>query len=92
MERIDNVWDDARAYYPGELWIYDIATEKGFQISTGDADSEVLLIANDTVYYRVSDSIFSAAISGAGLGKPVLVAKDNKIVQVHWAFLSRQGE
>src|ERR1700683_2596053 len=56
-------FDDASAIYPGRLDVYNIDTEKLFTITTNQGDSEILLIEENTVYYRVSDRLYKASIT-----------------------------
>jgi hypothetical protein len=77
----------ARAAYPGRLHIYNVATEKLFTITTNQADSEILLIEDGAVYYRVSDRLYKASISDQGIGSAELLATDERIRDAHWAFI-----
>jgi hypothetical protein len=60
----------------------------------GQGDSEILLVQDETVYYRVFDAIYKAAIiDGKSLGEPELLVKDGQIVpQIHWAFLKKENK
>jgi hypothetical protein len=73
--------------YPGKLYLYDVDTERVFPIVTGDGDSEVLLVDNNTVYYRSSDRLFSAPIENDHVGPPQLLVSDDVIRDAHWAFI-----
>ncbi|MCC6590396.1 MAG: hypothetical protein IT168_27135 [Bryobacterales bacterium] len=73
--------------YPGKLHIYDVETEKLFPLTTNQADTEVLLVQNGFVYYRVLNELYSAPISNEGLGHPSLLATDDAILDAHWAFI-----
>jgi len=75
--------------YPGRLHVYDSETERLHTIVTAQADSEILLVEDNTVYYRVADRLYSAAIEGKQLGKARLVAKAEEIRDAHWAFFKR---
>jgi hypothetical protein len=72
---------------PGKLDLYDVATEKMYHITTNQGDSEILLVDNNTVYYRVSDRLYSAAIGKDGLEPAKLLATSESIRDVHWAFV-----
>jgi hypothetical protein len=72
--------------YPGKLHIYDVDTDNVFQIDTKQGDSEILLIEGNTVYYRLSDRIYSAPITENGIGAARLLARDEAIRDAHWAF------
>lgn len=86
-DQVDEFETD-EAVFPGRLHIYDIDTERLYTITTNQADSEVLLIENKVVYYRVSDRLYSAQIGGSGISVPTLVAKDELIRDSHWAFIT----
>jgi hypothetical protein len=73
--------------YPGRLHLYDIETERVFSINTGQGDSEVLLVEGGNVYYRVEDQLYSAALTDGGVGKPELLARDEVVLDAHWAWL-----
>ena len=78
---------DAGAVFTGKLHLYDVETERVFPIATNDGDSEVLLVDEGTVYYRVSDRIYAAPISDKGVGLARLVTTDEVIRDAHWAFI-----
>lgn len=46
-----------------------------------------LPVENDTVYYRVSDRLYSASILSKGIGAAQLIAKDHIICDFNWAFI-----
>jgi hypothetical protein len=78
-------------YCPGILYLFNTDTEKYIEWNTHQGDSEILLVQDEIVYYRVFDEIYKAAIiAGESLGKPELLAKDNQVVpQIHWAFFGK---
>jgi hypothetical protein len=71
---------------PGHIYIVDIDSGQQFLIDTKQADSEVLLIEDDVVYYRAADHLYSAKITGKGLEPAQLLAADDAIRDAHWAF------
>ncbi|MGA9627512.1 MAG: hypothetical protein WBL65_22310 [Bryobacteraceae bacterium] len=73
--------------FPGRLNLYDVDSEKMYPITTNQADSEVLLVENGVVYYRVSDCLYSAEIRGGEIGAPKLLAKAEEVRDAHWAFI-----
>lgn len=78
-----------------EIWpksnqVYDASSEKTYTIVTGQADSEVLLVENGTVYYRSADKLYSAEIGEDGLKPARLLATSELIRDAHWAFTKRQ--
>lgn len=86
-ERMDD--PEAGVVYPGKFHIYDVETEKLFPLTTNQADSEVLLVENGTVYYRVLNQLYEAPISAQGIGAARLLATHDVILDVHWAFMKR---
>jgi hypothetical protein len=54
-----------RAWAPGTLSIYNVRTDKLYAITTGQGDSQILLVEGDTVYYRANTKLFSARIGPA---------------------------
>lgn len=86
-ERMDD--REAGMVYPGKFHIYDVETEKLFPLTTNQADSEILLVENGMVYYRVLNQLFEAPLSAKGIGAARLLATDDVILDVHWAFMKR---
>lgn len=85
--KMEDVFAEAVVVYPGRLHLYDIETKQMRTIVTNQADSEVLLVENETFYYRVSDRLYAAPIRAKGFGPARLLAKDDVIRDAHWAFL-----
>ncbi len=88
---VDDLFNDMHmrgTFFPGELALLNLDSGVQMKISTGIGDSEVVLVTDDAVYYRVDDVLYRRQITGASLGNPVTVAYGDKIVQVHWAFLN----
>ncbi len=89
---VDDYFRGETAVYPGKLLVYNARTKVLATVSTGQADSEVLLINDEAVFYRVNDEVFRCPIIGGALGKPLLLASGLAIYQAHWAFLSAARE
>ncbi len=68
------VFDSSRFIFPGRLYLYDVATERLYTIATNQGDSEILLVEDGVVYYRVSDRLYSATITGKDLSPGHLLA------------------
>lgn len=85
---VDGLFQQSMDVFSGELLIYDTRSGATFRVSTGEGDSEILLVTDSAVYYRVNDELFRAALSGGGPGKAVMIASGPAIIQAHWAFLS----
>jgi hypothetical protein len=83
---IDDIFEQSGTYFAGELALYDAKTGRRFAIHTGQGDSEILLIADDAVYYRVNDTIMRSAIGAASLGAPQRIASGSIVPQAHWMF------
>jgi hypothetical protein len=86
---VDDLFGGIEAVYPGELLIYNVMSHVKLRISTGQGDSEVLLVADQAVFYRVNDEIYRAAILDGALGNPVRLTAGGDTFQVHWAFLGK---
>jgi hypothetical protein len=84
---MEESFEAATAVFPGRLQLYDVETNQLFSIETKQGDSEVLLVEGDTFYYRVSDRLYSAAITPKGFGASTLLATDEAIRDAHWAFI-----
>lgn len=86
-ERWNYYPDEKYAYAPGILYFYNAYTKEYLELETNQADSEVILIQDDTVIYRVYDELYLAEIiKGKKLGKPKLLLKDDRVPDIHWAF------
>ncbi|MEJ2079935.1 MAG: hypothetical protein P8020_18095 [Acidobacteriota bacterium] len=70
-----------------ELFLYNTQTDQSFTIDTGDIESEVLLIDNNQVYYRVKDRLYRSTIREGRVEPPELVAQDPALTGVYWAFM-----
>ena len=68
-----------------EIFLYNIDTEKGYTIKTDGVESEVLLIENDVVYYRVKDRLYRSEIRN-GRMEPELLSQDPELLNVYCAF------
>ena len=78
---------DLKMYFPGILFLYDIRTGKKYTIETNQGDSEILLVEEDIVYYRVNDRILKAKIGKESIGEPELVVEGEVVPDIHWAFM-----
>jgi len=85
-----------KVYPEGRLFIYNMHTGKYIEweaIENGirQADSEVLYIEGEEVYYRINDKIYkSKIINGEKIGTPELLVQDRRITEVHWLFLAEE--
>lgn len=74
-------------YAPGILYFYNPSTRVYFELHTNQADSEVVLIRNNKVIYRVYDELYKAdLVDGNRLGESRLLLKDDRVPDIHWAF------
>jgi len=76
-------------YSPGILYLLNVSTRDYIEWNTGQGDSEILLVENNTVYYRVNDEIYKAAVAGKKLGKAQLLIKHEMVPDIHWAFKTK---
>lgn len=87
----DYRFDYFGVYSPGILYLINVKTRDYIEWNTKQGDSEVLLVENNRVYYRVNDEIFEAPIlNEKKLGKAKLLIKNEMVPDIHWAFLSTQ--
>lgn len=74
-------------YAPGILYFYNPSSKVYFELHTNQADSEVVLIQNNKVIYRVYDELYKAdLVDGNRLGESRLLLKDDRVPDIHWAF------
>lgn len=77
-------------YMPGILYLYNMETKQYIEWNTNQGDSEILLVHDGVVYYRVADKIYKASIiEGKSIGKPELIIQDERVHDIHWAFISK---
>src|SRR5262249_15302326 len=69
----DEAFHASGTYYAGILFLIDAATGRYFQIRTDQGDSEILLVHDNSVYYRVNNRLLVATLQGASLGPPQLL-------------------
>jgi hypothetical protein len=95
-ERTDGVWGDCfderiqyyGTYYPGLLYLFNVHTKDYIEWDTKQGDSEILLVQDDIVYYRVNTKILkSAIVENKKIGKPELLVDDVRVRDIHWAYL-----
>lgn len=80
-------WQQLAPYSEGCLFIYHVDTQSMIQWNTGHGDSEILMLKDECVYYRVYDKIYKASIiNHKALGEPELIIQNTLIGDVHWMF------
>lgn len=73
----------------GDLFVYHVATKQKISWNTGHGDSEILLLQDETVYYRVYDKIYKAQIINHNKsGQSKLLIQSPIINDVHWMFIT----
>src|SRR5205085_4051685 len=85
---IDNLFQRTPFQFTGELGLYNIRTRQSYRIATGQGDSEVLLVDNNVVYYRVNDAILKATLGSNKVDNTVALVRGANIQLAHWAFLA----
>jgi hypothetical protein len=94
-ERLPNVqaWyeeSSASLYWsPGVLILQNLADGRKIRIETDQEDSEILWAGQDSVVYRVNDTIFQARIASHRLQDVTVLVKDDDVPEIHWAFWSK---
>ena len=61
-------------------------SRKTYTIRTDQGDSEVLLVDADTVYYRVNDTLYKAAIRNDAIEDRIKIVTDDNVPLAHWLF------
>lgn len=84
---VDVRFEERKIFSPGKLFLYDTELKKKYFIDTQQGDSEILLVHDGQVYYRVYDEIRRADITENGIKSGVLLVKDGIVPDIHWAFL-----
>lgn len=74
---------------PGILVLQNLADGRKIRIETGQEDSEILWVDDDSVLYRVNDAIYQARIARDKLQDATLIVKDEDAPEVHWVFWSK---
>ena len=80
-------------YFPGILLLYNVQTRSYIEWKTTEkgkpqGDSEIILVENEIVYYRINDKLYKAPIiNGKKLGKSELLVRDERVRDIHWAFI-----
>ncbi len=74
----------------GALYVYNVKTGAHFLIETREADSEVLLVDDASIIYRINDQIKQAPINGGAVGPSTILAIGDAVSGVHWAFRGPQ--
>jgi hypothetical protein len=85
QEPIDSIFEN---YYPGIISLYDVRSGRKYRLDTGQGDTEVLLVDDKTIYYRVNDTLFRAEIGQTAIQNQMQIARDGNIQFAHWAFFS----
>jgi hypothetical protein len=85
---IDTLFADSQVVFAGSARLLDIRTGKRYDLFTGHGDTEVLLIDQATVYYRVNDALVRAQLGRDSIENTVVLLRDDRIPLVHWAFLA----
>jgi hypothetical protein len=80
---------ESNSVFPGRLHLFNVDTEKTLTIETKQADSEVLLIDRNVIYYRADTRLFSAEITDGKVSNARVIADAEYIRDAHWAFLRR---
>jgi hypothetical protein len=86
---VDDCFRDNGIYSPGIMYLYNTISGNKIDLVTNEGDSQILLVNDNKVYYRVNDEIFvRSIINDERLGPPELLVKNRIIVDIHWAFIA----
>jgi len=97
-EFTDGIWGDCfdermsyfGHYYPGLLYLFNVHTKDYIEWDTKQGDSEVLLVQDGYVYYRVNTKILkSTIIDNKRLLDTELLIDDERVRDIHWAYLKK---
>ena len=71
---------------PGILYLLNTRTRDLITWKTGESDSEIVLVTDREVLYRVGTRLYRATIGQAAHGPPELVIDSMEVLDLHWAF------
>jgi len=83
---VEDVLEDSGHSHSGKLFLWNEKTGEQYELDTGEADSEVVLVTGGSVVYRVNDSLFEAGLRGGKVLPPTLLASGRHVTGVHWVF------
>jgi hypothetical protein len=83
---VEDVLEDSGHSHSAKLFLWNEKTGEQYELDTGEADSEVVLVTGGTVVYRVNDSLFEAGFRGGKVLPPTLLASGRPVTGVHWVF------
>ncbi len=76
-------------YFLGKLFVINTQTWQKYEWETQQGDSEILLVDEETVYYRVYDSIFKRKLYKSSLGiEEFIVKQERNVPDIHWMFIA----
>lgn len=87
---IENRSRDFGIYAPGIIFAYNVLTDEKYEYETGQADSDILLIEDDVVYWRKYDEIYKSKLSDNTFVDHQLLCKDENVPTIHWAFMGSE--
>lgn len=75
-------------YFPGILYIFNFETDTYIEWNTRQGDSEILMIEDEVIYYRINNIIYKRSIlEGSKLGSPIKLIESDFIPFIHWALI-----
>ncbi len=84
-----SVLEGANNYIPGTLILDNLESGKRAVLQTNQEDSEVLMIQQDLILYRINDEIFEGQIVGEKVINASLLVKDADVPEIHWTFMAQ---
>lgn len=82
---------DAGCHAPGILFVKNLKTDEYYEYDTQQADSEILLINDDGVYWRKHDAIYHCVLKDGTLADHQLLYKGEEVPHIHWAFIASEN-
>ena len=90
----DEAAEQMHFYFPGTLFLYYLPDRclieiPVYQAGQRQGDSEILMVENNHVIYRINDEIWTCEIlENQMVSKGKLLVKDHRVPSIHWAFYS----
>lgn len=73
----------------GKIFLINIIENIQIELATGKSDSEVLLVVDNKIIYRVENELRTATREGGRVIKDEVLYKGDIVPSLHWAFLSK---
>ncbi|MCG8410937.1 MAG: hypothetical protein MI739_06615, partial [Bacteroidales bacterium] len=79
----------AKSNYSGVIFIHNLLSNRYLELNLQEPDSEILLIEDETIFYRCFDEIWKVSIiENKKIGTPKLLIKSKVVPEIHYMFSS----